>query len=494
MQRRRIIIFYLVIIAFLMLALNVNSITNLTNKTEKPYDFPLIENYDELKIIRPLCSVPVLVEKGKNIQVTFKTDKVDRIFACIKTSYEPIVDEIWLDVVTIFEKDSFWEATFLIPNETPEELYNLTLIIEKNGLFYSSSTQRSVSVYDSFGDDFSFIHITDFHIGDPRGFLESIRETIGYKSIKRCISEINLIHPDFVIISGDLVFGQLYPFEYKIEYEKCYDMIQLFDVPTFLVPGNHDGYRRIGEDGLKIWNEYFGPHYYSFDYGNYHFIGINSFDMPPILRLAISFIALNWGGSLSYEQIDFIVNDLNKTDSNMTFMFLHHNPIWETNHDSLMGLRYKNREKLLDLIEQHSVNMVLAGHVHNDTVETINDTIYITTTTPESKIQDEDGYWGYRLIEIKDDKIFKYNYKEPKYSIPSYMLSAKFNDVFKATIKNDLESDLNILTKFVVPLGNYNVENGLISMKRENNFRQEIYVKSDVSAESELEVSLTPTR
>ena len=75
-------------------------------------------------------------------------------------------------------------------------------------------------------------------IGDTRSFEESIRKTLGYRSVKRCIKEINLLHPDFVIISGDLVFGQLYPFEYRREYKKCYEMIQKFDVPTYLAPGD----------------------------------------------------------------------------------------------------------------------------------------------------------------------------------------------------------------------------------------------------------------
>jgi 3',5'-cyclic AMP phosphodiesterase CpdA len=494
MKRRRLKSFYVIIIFFLLIAVNTNSSLNLTKNDEKPSEIEIIKNTKEIKIIGPLCSVPVFVEKGKNTKVTFQTDKIDRIFAYIETAYEPIVDEIWLDFLSVTKKDLFWEATFSIPIETPEELYNLTIIVEKDGLFYSASTPRSVSVYDSIGDDFSFVHITDFHVGDPRGFLENFRETIGYRSIKKCISEINLIHPDFVLISGDLVFGQLYPFEYKNEYKKCYEMIQLFDVPTFLVPGNHDGYRRLGEDGLKFWNDYFGPHYHSFDFGNYHFIGVNSYDMPPILRLSLFVIALNWGGSISQKQMDFISDDLNNTSSNMTFMYMHHNPIWDTKHESLMRYGYKNREKLLSLINKYSVDMVLAGHIHIDTVETINDTIYLTTTTPQSNIGDEDGYWGYRLIEIKNDKIVKYNYKEPKYSIPSYKLSVKHNDVFKATITNDLETDLEILTKFIVPLGNYYVENGDISMIRKNNFRQEIYVNSDVLAESELVVNLTPTR
>jgi len=213
-----------------------------------------------------------------------------------------------------------------------------------------------------------------------------------------------------VLISGDIVFGQLYPFEYRREYQKCYDLLQTFDVPIFLVPGNHDGYNRILEDGLEYWQEYFGPLFYSFNYGDYHFTGVNSFDMSKLLRLTFLFIPLNWGGSISNEQLDWIENDLENSDSPLNFMFLHHNPLWDTTSDSLIGKGYENRENLLSLIYENEVDMVLAGHNHLDTVNIENEVIFITTTTPESEISTEDGYWGYRLIEINDGEIASYNY------------------------------------------------------------------------------------
>jgi DNA repair exonuclease SbcCD nuclease subunit len=391
-----------------------------------------------------------------------------------------VIDEIWLEFHSVIDKNTYWEALFLIPIETPEELYNLTVIVEKNGEFLKSSTPRSVSVYNEIGDDFTIVHIADFHVGDFRGLTVNIEETIGFKSLKRCIKEINLIHPDLVLISGDLVYGQLYPFEYSIEYKKCYELIQLFDVPTFLVPGNHDGYNRFREDGLKIWQKYFGPLYYSFDFGNYHFIGVNSF------------IVLNWGGSIQEDQLNWIKNDLNNNDANLTFMFLHHNPLWDTKSDSLLRMGYKNREKFLTLIDEQNVDMVLAGHIHKDTVNNESGTIFITTTTPSSDVRKEDGYWGYRLIEVEDSKIASYNYKEPRFSIPSYKLNCEYTDAYDAKITNELEMDVEVLLKFSVPLEAFEAQNGVITQIRSNNYMQEIYIEAQVPAESELEVSLIP--
>ena len=268
-------------------------------------------------------------------------------------------------------------------------------------------------------------------------------------------------------------------------------MIQMFDVPTYLVPGNHDGYRRIGEDGLKMWKEYFGPHYYSFDYGNYHFQAINSYEWPEKLRWSFGPIALTWGGYINDVQLDWIENDLkNQSKSKLKFMFIHHNPIWDTKEDTLIFKGYYNRGQLLNLIDEYNVNMVLAGHVHFDNVTIRDDTIFLTTTTPESQIRVNDGYWGYRLIKIKNGSIKSYNYKEPKYSIPSYKINIFYENKYKVRIENLLEKNISVLVKFTVPNISYKIKNASIIQTRNNSIYKEYYLEANVKSNSNLFVSL----
>jgi DNA repair exonuclease SbcCD nuclease subunit len=450
----------------------------------KPSDTKYIKNNEKIELIYPLSTVPALVEKNTSFEIIFKAPDFEDVYAFISTAYEPVINEVWLNIENISMQDDVWKIRASVPLPTYEELYNLSIIVTIDGNYYEKSCPRSVAIFDEFSDTFSFVHLTDLHIGDPRGFLESISQTIGYKSIKRCINEINLLHPDFVIISGDLVYGQLYPFEYSVEYEICYEMIQKFDVPTFLCPGNHDGYYKFKEDGLSFWKNYFGPLNYSFDYGDYHFLSINSFDMPAFFRLTISFIPMNWGGSISQKQLSWIKQDLEESNHDLKFIFLHHNPIWETTKDSLIAKPYENREKLLSLINDNDVDMVLAGHVHYDSVNIVNDTIFITTTTPQSSVRNQDGYWGYRLVEIENGTIISYNYKEPKYSIPSYKLSHKIlssQSIASAEINNQLDKVMEVLLKFVMPKANYIAENGSIVMQRYDDTNVEIYVLTEVA-------------
>ncbi len=120
------------------------------------------------------------------------------------------------------------------------------------------------------------------------------------------LQAINLINPDFVVFTGDSVFTQAdwntYPkadapgggsatgdvgSEYRFEMPWWYDELLALDVPIFCVPGNHDGFDKEGwmsegglehDDGQELWQDLFGPLYYSWDYGNDHFLAINSMD------------------------------------------------------------------------------------------------------------------------------------------------------------------------------------------------------------------------
>lgn len=450
----------------------------------KPDVTPEVKPADTAEFLYPLSTTPVFVEQGGWFNISFRADECDELFVYLSTAYEPVVDEFWLSITQIDYGLGMYQVTVFVPAEVPVELYNITVLLNHDMMFSSIHQPRAVSVVDAFTDDFTFVHITDFHVGDPRGFVESIRQTLGQRSIRRCIDEINLLHPDFVIISGDLVFGQLYFKEYSREYPLCYELLQKFDVPTFVCPGNHDGYKRPFEDGFDFWKKYFGPLYYSFDFGDFHFLSINSYDWPAINRWSLSVIPLNWGGSIQQPQLQWIEQDLASHQSALTFMFMHHNPLWDTTQDSLLGRGYQNRENLVSLIDQYDVDMVLAGHVHFDNVTQVNDTIYLTTTTPESQIEQDDGYWGYRLITIADGAIESYNYKEPKYSIPSYHLEAIYHGSSMATVKNDLELDVVVLLCFVLPLEEYTVNVGDIIFERANEQMVELYVQVPVEQQS----------
>ncbi|MFO8078560.1 MAG: metallophosphoesterase [Thermoplasmatota archaeon] len=455
-----------------------------------PAYYQNLDGSQDLSILYPRSSIPVILTSTESFTIQFQSIAFDHLSASITTAYDDLYDTIPLSIESITEEQNIKYATVTIPLDTPPELYNLTLIIETEGETYSTSRPRAVSIKESMSDSFTFVHLTDFHIGDPRGLTENFKEIIGWKASRKTIEEINLLNPDFVIISGDLTFGQLYPFEYSFEYPTCYEILQEFKVPTYLCPGNHDGYVQTFQDGLKFWENYFGPQYYSFDYHNTHFLSINSYDWPYKARLGFSYLVFNWGGSIQQDQLNWIENDLTShSEADQTIMMMHHNPLWDTTGDSLVGNGYYNQEEILQLIRSNSVDAVFDGHVHYDDITLDNETLYVTTTTVCSSFSG-DAYWGYRLINVEDSIITEYNYQDPKYSIPSYHINIIEEQPNSITIENKLVKPITIQHEFTVPLDDYTVNTGEITQIREKNGMAAIYVSATIDAETTETITL----
>ena len=492
-MKRKHTILLISIICFLLISTNLSLIANqsIESSTIELVSFQTYSSFyqnkddnEEIEIIYPRSSIPAILTPTQSLSIQFQSIDFTQLIVTISTSFDPLKDIISLPIESLNNEQNVYNATVTIPENTPAELYNLTLTIETEKGLFSTTRPRAISIKDTISDSFTFVHLTDFHIGDPRGLTENPKEIFGWKASRKTVEEINLLNPDFVIISGDLTFGQLYPFEYRYEYPICYDILQEFTVPTYLCPGNHDGYIQTFQDGLKFWEEYFGPLYYSFNYNNTHILSVNSYDWPALARIGFSYLVFNWGGSFQKDQLKWIENDLeNNVHADQTFIMLHHNPLWDTIKDSLVGNGYNNQDIILDLIRTKEIDAVFAGHVHRDNITEDNETLYVTTTTASSSVGD-DGYWGYRIIRVENSEITEYNYQEPDKSIPSYQINVIDKQSHFITIENKLLTPITIQYEFIVPTKEYSVNNGEIVQIREKNELSAIYVSSTIDAET----------
>ncbi len=90
--------------------------------------------------------------------------------------------------------------------------------------------------------------------------------------------------------------------------------------------------------------------YYSFDYGNIHFICLDS---------------MTSGLTSTTPMADWLRNDLEATVAEWVIVFFHHPPYTKGNHDSdseqdLISIR----QNILPILESHGVDLVLNGHSH----------------------------------------------------------------------------------------------------------------------------------
>ena len=122
--------------------------------------------------------------------------------------------------------------------------------------------------------------------------------------------------------------------------------------PCMLTIGNHEF---LNDYGGNFYYFFAQPGYYSFDYGNVHFLSINPFDGPgksadgPVL-------------STGKEQYRFIKEDLKKNSGKKWIIVTIHIPILSTGDYNINEILV---EQYLELFRKYKVDMVISGHDHN---------------------------------------------------------------------------------------------------------------------------------
>ncbi|MFA9496605.1 MAG: metallophosphoesterase, partial [Candidatus Bathyarchaeota archaeon] len=170
---------------------------------------------------------------------------------------DPVADNILTVMVTAGESASGWEAvisdevneytctltssefskkewtlTFDVPDAEPE-LYDLALTY--NGNTYTQ--ERSVWVLDGAPDSITICQISDIH--QPYGWL----------NFTQFIYEQNLLDPDMILASGDIVDVETI----RAAWSNLQGTMENSEEPIYLIPGNHDD-----TDGNRFYKQYGG--------------------------------------------------------------------------------------------------------------------------------------------------------------------------------------------------------------------------------------------
>jgi 3',5'-cyclic AMP phosphodiesterase CpdA len=354
-----------------------------------------------------------------------------------------------------------WHVELEIPAEAVPELYDLTIEADTSIGHISDGQRHAVSVIDGPKKDLTFISLADIHVHE-RG-LSGFAQKQTDKGIspdgrpiffEKAIEQVNLIRPDFVVVLGDNVRGQKNPGEYQKEFEWFFKELARFEVPTFLVPGNHDLY--VNQvDGLRVWQENIGPPWYSFDIGDSHFTCVNTYEWPYADRIVMKKLGLfvyphKWQGEIleakdekdvsTYSgQLAWIRDDLAAhQNSPLRLMLLHHDP-YRPNGEGIafdnerfagifsLGGRGKGRTALKELASRYRVQMVLSGHIHSDYVghapwsDGKGETVYANQTCvyfDEGGMADK--YPGYRLVKVQGGRVTDFTYLDGFHSMPLY--------------------------------------------------------------------------
>jgi len=166
---------------------------------------------------------------------------------------------------------------------------------------------------------------------------------------------------DLFIHVGDMAYGSGRFDEFEANFFEPYQAL-MHRVPVFPAIGNHEYKTDSGQPYRDVYHTLENiPRaedrelYYSFDYGNIHFISLdsNSESLVPI------YVDVN--GRVTDDMFDWMVEDLASSEADWNIVFTHH-PFFSS---SERGIRTLNVERFRSVLEQAGVDLILAGHDHH---------------------------------------------------------------------------------------------------------------------------------
>jgi len=220
--------------------------------------------------------------------------------------------------------------------------------------------------------DFTFVQISDSHIGFNKAANSDVTATFG-----EAIRRINALpqKPKFIIHTGDLSH-----LSQADEFDTVQQMLKGTGVERiFYVPGEHD----ILSDNGALYSQLFGKGtkgfgWYSYDYNGVHFVGLVNVFNKAELEL----------GSLGQDQLDWLKKDLAPLSNSTPVVVFAHVPLWEVYPQ--WGWGTSDGAQALEMLRRFGSVSVLNGHIHQ-TIQKVEGNITFHTARATSFPQPAPG-------------------------------------------------------------------------------------------------------
>lgn len=447
-----------------------------------------IEHADTITVIqRPLPNIPTICIPGEEITIECTAPQNTQnwsVFTGRRDTYIPLP----INSAVYANNPPRWVIKATVPNVPVYEQYDLKVTASNN---LEDVSKKALKIVPSRKTNFYFAHVTDVHMPThifwpDAGYDTDSTETVDFREV---IKDINIIRPEFVLLTGDLVNqGENEDLDNLQWYSKGQRLLMEFEVPVYLVAGNHD----IGgwdsqppSDGTarRDWWKFFGwswlnnsdnnyPYHtqdYSFDYGNIHFTGLEAYDNYD-----------NWWNliygtqSFTAHQMNWLQTDLAGSQADLKVLFYHY-----------------DFSDQLDL-NQLGVDMALWGHIHSESGSLTEQPYNIATAATC------DGRRAFRLIQVNNGLLIPHPMLNAgptgtKLQITYFPSNQAIADSVNATLSNQHGLDFdNALIKFYMPAGNaqYSVINGIIEQVERTPEMNICYVRANVSSFETITVKL----
>jgi hypothetical protein len=366
---------------------------------------------DTLRVIwKPLATLPALVRPGDVLTVWATAPNVP-------TNWSASLGFGALNVPLASASAAFqsnlgwWVLGFTVPAGVPEELYSFRLSSDTG---ISDSTLHSVKVLPAFKTDYYFAQISDTHLpehtfSDNTSF--NTCDTTGMADFDAVIADLNLIHPEFILHTGDLVNeGDLDTLYQMNEMGRALQMVYRLRDPMFLASGNHDigGFSTtpvpVGTSRLD-WRRFYGwpwlgnppagaPYHsqlYTFDYDSLRCFGIETYINYDGYQSG-----LYGGGSMTAEEMTWLQQQIAAAGPLHKLLFYHFDFDQGANTGSTSGPWQLNIPSL-------GVDGAIWGHYH--TVPENSKTPYTAHPFDLGLQSVIDGHRSFRIFRVHNGNI-----------------------------------------------------------------------------------------
>lgn len=446
------------------------------------------EVIDTLTVIqRPLLNIPAIVLPGE-------TFNIECVAPSTVTNWSAQLERGNLSATLNITNTEYsttpprWILTAVVPNVNVFEQYDLR-VSASGGI--NDRTRKSVRVLPSRKTNYYFAHLTDLHLPthifypDP-GYNTDSTEVVDFREV---INDLNIIRPEFVLITGDLVNqGELEEFENLRVYSKAKRLLGELDIPIYLTAGNHDigGWPATpppAGSARKFWWKHFGWSWlnntsaswpyntqdYSFDYGPVHYTGLEAYVNYD------SYLTNIYGGtSFTNRQMQWLQADLNAAGNSTKVLFHHYD--------------FNNQLNLNTL----GVNMALWGHIHYDSGSLTTQPYNLSTRAVCN------GYRTYRIVRVNNTTLQPYASVNAgptgnKITLDFYPGNYGYADSVRAVLVNNqpLAFEHSVI-KFLMPAGNseYTITNGVLEQVDRSGEFNVCYVGVNLPAYSTVTVTI----
>jgi Icc protein len=294
-------------------------------------------------------------------------------------------------------------------------------------------------------ESLSFLFFTDSHVTPAEKFN-------AVAGMKAAVAHMNRQDAALVISGGDLIMDALHACEREArgQFALYEELVSTLRMPLFNAIGNHELYglylEGVGEDscvveeedplyGVGLYRELLGPDYYSFNYGPYHFVVLNTMGFTKVHNSKGDTVRVYYG-TVDSLQLDWVRKDVQMVSDEMPIILVGHIPFLTATHAFEGYSDYQVINYLLDDPEASSyahvvsnasqvinevlagrrVILALAGHHHNHEVIHWADSQHNATFVLGGSIC---GQWwqgdrriagsswpeGYVLVHLKDGRL-----------------------------------------------------------------------------------------